>query len=191
MSSILFEMMDRLEPSLRAGDLEGCEMAIETRMRSMPVTPFHAVLNLAITNDPQDVALHFDRFFKQEAVRFSIAAACTEMNGFDINPDRWYCDCFAYSAYGGHEDYDWLSDWQSERFDDYTIKGLEELQQVYASGALLDDNCSDASQLTSLLVVIKFQRLIERASRSMKHLSFPLLSTAHDFDFIAEAVCST
>lgn len=153
----------------------------------MPVTPFHAVLDLAITNDPQDVALHFDRFFELEAARLSIAAVYTEMNGFDINPDRWYCDCFAYSAYGGHEDYDWLSDWQSERFDDYTIKGLEELQKIYAGEAFLDDSYSDASHLTSLLVVVKFQRLIERASQSMKRLYVPLLSTAHGFDFIAEA----
>ncbi|NET33843.1 MAG: hypothetical protein F6K19_17790 [Cyanothece sp. SIO1E1] len=50
------------------------------------------------------------------------------MNGFDINPDRWYCDLFTYDTDGGIDDFDWLSDWQSEYYQDYTITGLEDLQ---------------------------------------------------------------
>jgi hypothetical protein len=40
--------------------------------------------------------------------------------------------------------------------------------------------------MSSLLVVIKFQNFIRKAATHMKHLDFPLLVTAHDFDFIAE-----
>jgi hypothetical protein len=36
------------------------------------------------------------------------------------------------------------------------------------------------------LVVIRFQKFIKRAAAQMKLLRFPLLVTAHDFDFIAE-----
>ena len=50
------------------------------------------------------------------------------MSGFDINPNRWYCDLFAYTADGGYGGFDWLSDWQSEPAEEYTITGLESLQ---------------------------------------------------------------
>lgn len=40
--------------------------------------------------------------------------------------------------------------------------------------------------MSSLLVVIKFQKFIKCATAQMKQLRFPLLVTAHDFDFIAE-----
>ena len=35
------------------------------------------------------------------------------------------------------------------------------------------------------MVVIKFQRFMQRAAERMNDLQFPLYVTAHDFDFIA------
>ena len=187
MSSLFFDMMDRLMPDLRAGDFDACEKAIVDKMESLPDSPFHIARHVSISNHSTDAAAHFDRFFERESARFTIAAAYTEMNGFDINPDRWYCDLFAYTSYGGHDDYDWISEWQSEYFDDYTITGLEDLQAVYASGALQEDEFSDASYMSSLLVVVKFQQFMDQVTQSMRNLTFPLLTTAHDFDFIAES----
>ena len=185
MPDLFFSTMARLTPALRRGDLETCEQEVAKEIRALPATPFHIVLDLAISNDPAHAAEHFDRFFRAESVRIPIAAAYTEMNGFDINPDRWYCDLFAYLADGGHEDYDWLADWQSEKFDDYTMHGLERLQDVYASKAFREEANRDASYMSSLMVVVKFQRFMQRAAARMKHLRFPLYVTAHDFDFIA------
>src|SRR5216684_2275668 len=150
--------MKRFQPPLRNGDLAAVEHGVATQLRALPESPFHMVLDLAFTNDPRDVANHFDRFFDAENSRFAVAAAYTEMNGFDINPDRWYCDLFAYSADGGANDYEWISDWQSERFDEYEMKGLENLQAVYASDAFGQKAYREASQIASLLVVVKFQR---------------------------------
>jgi hypothetical protein len=177
--------MERLTPALRRGDLEACEQQVAKEIRALPVTPFHIVLELSISNDPADAAAHFDRFFREESSRIPIAAAYTEMNGFDINPDRWYCDLFAYTTDGGHDDFDWISDWQSEQFDDYTINGLEQLQDVYASKAFGEKANRDASYMSSLMVVVKFQRFMQRAAAHMTQLKFPLYVTAHEFDFIA------
>lgn len=185
MSNLFFDTMEHLTPSLRRGDLEMCEREIAKKIRALPPTPFHIVLDLSITNEPTDAARHFDRFLRAESARLPIAAAYTEMNGFDINPDLWYCDLFAYTCDGGDDDYDWLSDWQSEPFDDYTICGLEELQAVYASNAFRDESNDDASSMSSLMVVVKFQRFVRQAAHHMKQLRFPLYVTAHDFDFIA------
>jgi hypothetical protein len=184
-SRLFFDTMKRLTPALRSGDLAAVEKGAIEQMRSLPSSPFHIALDLSITNWPREAAQHFDEFFAAEASRFSLAAAYTEMNGFDINPDRWFCDLFAYSKDGGTDDWDWISDWQSGRFPEYEVNGLEDLQEVYASSAFRDGEYQEASYMCSLLVVITFQRFMERASREMKLLQFPLYVTAHDFDFIA------
>jgi hypothetical protein len=187
MSDLFFETVEYLIPTLRAGDLATCESEVIGRLSSLPPSPFHIAPELSISNRPAHAARHFDRFFAKENARLLIAAAYTEMNGFDINPDRWYCDLFAYSSYGGHEDYDWLCSWQSELFDQFEIKSLEQLQAVYASEDFYNKQFRDAKDITSLLVVVKFQRFMQRAASQMKRLQFPLLATAHEFDnFIAE-----
>lgn len=171
---------------LLSGDVTRCENRIASTLAALPRSPFHIALALSISTKPEMVADWFDRFFEQQKARFEIGAAYTELNGFSINPGLWFCDAFAYQEYGGLEDYDWLSSWQSDRFDSLVIEGLEALQAVYASDAFRDERFSDACAVTELLVVIKFQDLIRRSAPLMKRLNFPLLATAHDYDFIYE-----
>lgn len=182
---LFFQTMERLMPQLRAGDLVGCESAACDILRALPKTPFHIAVDLAISNDPVEAAQHFDDFYQAESERISVQAVYTEMNGFDINPDRWYCDLFAYTADGGLDDFDWLSDWQSESADEYTITGLEPLQAVYASKAFRDPANADACYMSSLVVVTKFQRFMQRAAERMSTVRSPLYVTAHDYDYIA------
>jgi hypothetical protein len=187
MSDVFVELQEELMPVLRAGDTAHCERAVAERLAALPQSPFHIAINLSIANTPLDVAAHFDGFFRQESARFKIGAAYTEMNGFDINPGRWFFDVFAFTEYGGHDDYDWISDFQSESYDEMTVTGLEGLQEVYASPAFRDKRFNDASNIAGLLVVTKFQDLIRRAAPHMRELHFPLLATAHEYDFIYEA----
>jgi hypothetical protein len=161
-----------------------------SRLASLAPSPFHAALDLDFTNDPVSVASHFDQFIASQSARFAIRAIYSETNSFDINTDRWYCDLFAYTSYGGHEDFGWLSDWQSEDSAPLTLTGMERLQAVYASEAFGDQAYDDACDTASMIVVSRFQRLIQRASWHMQRLDFPLLSTSHDFDFIAEVASS-
>lgn len=177
--------MKHLMPRLRAGDLAGCESAVADALRKLPRTPFHIAADLAIQNDPAEAAAIFDDFFRAESMRMSVRAVYTEMNGFDINPDRWYCDLFAYSADGGLDDFDWLSDWQSEPTDEYTITGLEPLQAVYNSEAFYEPANRDARDLSSLWVVAQFQWFMQRSVERMTSLRVPLYATAHDYDYIA------
>jgi hypothetical protein len=185
-SDLFFQLQRELEPTLRAGDLRQCDQRIADALCGLPTSPFHIALDLHFTNPPEEVAKQFDAFFRRERERFSIAAAYTETNGFDINPDRWYFDFFAYGTYGGADDFDWLSDWTSDSWPEMTLTGMEALQAVYASDAFHDSSNEDASYVTSLLVVSRFQLLIARASTLMRELRFPLLSTGHDFQYISE-----
>ena len=85
---IFFDTMERLTPQLRAANLDACESAAIDTLLALPKSPFHIVADIGITNDPSDIAAHFDRFFGNESARFDVKAVYTEMNGFDINPDR-------------------------------------------------------------------------------------------------------
>ena len=183
MSRRFLYTIKRLTPALKMGDLEVVERGVARQLRCLSRTPYHVALDLKISNDPKDAARHFDKFFKAESKRITLAAAYTEMNGFDINPDRWYCDLFGYSRDGGQDDIEWLSSEESKRFPEYQINGLERLQSVYANDPSAEYR--EARYMCSLLVVVKFQRLMEAAVRPMKELRFPLYVTAHDFDFIA------
>jgi hypothetical protein len=186
MSDLFFQLQRELEPTLRAGDLRQCDERIAGVLRGLSNSPFHIALDLHFTKPPAEVGKQFDAFFLRERSRFSIAAAYTETNGFDINPGRWYFDSFAYEAYGGTDDFDWLSDWTSDSYPEMTLTGMEALQAVYASDAFQDLSNDDASSLASLLVVSRFQLLIAQASALMRELRFPLLSTGHEFQFISE-----
>ncbi|MEX0716730.1 MAG: hypothetical protein WD066_09090 [Planctomycetaceae bacterium] len=186
MSDIFFELQEQLAPILRAGDLAECDRIATSKLRGLPSSPFHIVLDLRIATAPEFVAASFDDFFRFEDARFGIEAAYIEMNGFDINPGWWWCSAFAYARYGGHEDYGWLSDWDSDDSDVITIEGLQALQWAYIEQAFRLERFHDACAVTCLLVVIRFQDLIQRAAQHMRELRFPLLATAHGYDFIYE-----
>jgi hypothetical protein len=181
-----FEIAKELSSRLKEGNTQAAIDRVSEVLRSFPPSPFHQVLELNFTNPPERVAEHFDHFLQVQKSSFKISAVYTETNGFDINPDRWYFDLFAYRAYGGHEDYDWLSGWDSEDFADMVLTGLEVLQAVYDSDAFRDKAHREACELCSLLVVTKFQDLIRRSIPFTRELDVPVLATSHEYDFIAE-----
>ena len=179
------ELTQELAPTLRTGQLEACIDRAAQVLRMQPESPFIKVLDLDFTNKPKDVATHIDNFISVEKNRINIKAVYAETNGFYINTDRWFFDVFAFESYEGHEDYDWLSDWQSDDFPEMTLSGMEELQGIYKKSLHIPD-FEEAKHIASLLVVMKFQRLIQRAAHVMDELEVPLLATSHEFDFIYE-----
>lgn len=181
-----FDIAKELSTSVKAGNTGVAVARVAEVLRALPASPFHKILDLDFTNRPNDVAAHFDGFIQAQKASFPIGAIYTETNGFYINPDRWYFDLFAYRNYGGHEEYDWLSRWDSEPFPEMTLTGLESVQAVYDSEAFLDKAYDQACDFCSLLIVCKFQDLIRRSVPLMQQLQVPLLATSHDYDFIAE-----
>ena len=179
-----YELAQSLEPHLLGGDLDYCTETVRDALLSLPTSPFHIAAELDFTNDPATVAAHFDAFLTKENARFEIQAVYTETNGFDINPDRWYFDLFAYDRCEGLQDLDWLSDWKSESFPAMTLTGMESLQSVYDSDSFGNREYSTSIGIASLYVVVRFQALIARSAPLMKHLNCPLLATSHDYDFV-------
>ncbi len=183
--NLFLDTIDFLTPTLRSGNIDACSSYIESELHKLESTPFHIILDLFVTNDPHSAAGHFEQFFERESERFDIKASYTEMNDFNINPDRWYCDTFAYDLDGGHGDYDWLSDWRSEIAPEYEIKGFESLQALFASSAFNVPVFENAITLCEILIVIRFQQFMRLVADEMRIYSFPLYVSAHDYDFIA------
>ena len=187
---LFFDTLDSLTPALKRGEIDRCSDHLERQLRKLEITPFHTILDLAISNSTRSVATHFDQFFERESARFEVRAAYTELNDFNINSDRWYCDLFAFDFDGGQDDHDWLSHWKSETTPDCKIKGLESLQAVFASDAFSDSRFENARILCEVLVVVKFQQFVRKAMVEMKKCRFPLYASAHDYDFIARLSAS-
>jgi len=178
----LIEVAAQVEPYLRRNDYEQCERIVTSALDLYPKSPFHKILELEFSNSIDDISKNFNEFFKRESARFYVATIYTETNAFDINPDHWYFDLFAYNKDGDLDDLDWISNWQSESWPSITLTGMEDLQAVYASENLDEDNV----YLASLLVVIKFQKLIFNSRSKMQIGNIPIYSTGHDYDIIAK-----
>jgi hypothetical protein len=155
-------------------------------LRELEPSPYHLVLDLQFRNSPSVVGDHLNRCFRREACRYPVGAAYIEMNGFDINTDRWYGDVFVYQSYGGHAEYDWLAYPDGTGFEDFALTGMERLQKVFGSKDGLDARFSEARNVAGLVLVARFQKLISCAADHVTPLNFPILSTAHDYDLIAE-----
>ncbi|NLG27974.1 MAG: hypothetical protein GX557_08690 [Chloroflexi bacterium] len=181
-----FAVADEATPALRRGDLDTCRAIVTAALEKMPRTPYHLVMDVEFTNPPLEVARYCDAFSESARKELDVKAIYGEMNGFYINPDLWYFELFAFDNYGGHEDYDWLSDWDHITQDSLVLTGMEALQQVYATVPMDSNPAKSAEGLASLLVVVKFQQLVQRAIPLMKQKNVPILATAHEFDFIFE-----
>jgi len=181
-----FNIAQEIAPQVQAGDIEPCIERLKNEMTKLPDSPFHMATVLDFTNSPKEVASHFEKFIAQESTRLPLRAIYAETNGFDINPDRWFFDVFAYDTYGGHDDYGWLAEWKSDSYPSMTLAGMESLQRVYAREYVGDSKHGDAPHYASFLVLLKFQKLIKSSAPLIGNLQFPLLATSHDYDVIFE-----
>lgn len=179
-------LMEELMPVLRSGDVEACVKRSVGALRATSPSPFHVAADLDFTNPPQAVAAYVAEFLETECALIRVAPVYAETNAFTVNPDRWFFELFNYESYGGHDHYDWLSRYKLRSFDDMTLTGMEELQEVYDSDAFWGGQYGDASDFSDLVVVTKFQRLIQKAGPLIAGLRVPLLAASHDYDFIYE-----
>lgn len=117
---------------LRSNDVDGAAADLESRLRATATDRFASLADLHFTNSPYDVLSHINEFIAACKAHFDVRAVYLEMNGFDINYDRWYFDSFAYTEYSDDpDDLDWLCDWSSPNWEQYTLNGLEETQDDF------------------------------------------------------------
>jgi hypothetical protein len=187
MEMILWNAVDR---RFRKSDISGAIKFLEKRLAKEKVAHFKGLLEKGFTNTPHSILSAINKFINACSRQFPIRAVYLEMNGFDINPDRWYFDFFGYANYGSDpEDLEWLCDWQSGDWPQVTLEGLEPVQADFksylAKKVWKDEQFQHACQLAVLLVMCEYVSLIESAlAAGARSKPIPVLATAHDFDIL-------
>lgn len=140
------KVLNQVFTDVEQGNLDSAQSRVVAALKKLDSSPFHAVLTLEITNKPQEVAESFDTFIQQSATSCTIGAVYAEMNGFDINPDRWFFNIFVYadSDVSGKDNGSFLGDSAPcDESNEIVITGLEELQAVYRNKCIYDGSDED------------------------------------------------
>ena len=182
------DLWQTVDTYLRSNNVDAAATDLESRLRATATDRFASLADSRFTNSQADVLAHINEFIAACQARFDVRAVYLEMNGFDINYDRWYFDSFAYAVYSDDpDDVDWLCDWSSPDWDAFTLDGLEQTQddfRWYMENKVYELNTHDTvKEIATLLVMIRFVQLI-RSTLDAGTLAcpIPLLVTAHDFD---------
>lgn len=154
---------------------------------------FNGLMRADFTNSTDEIRAAVAVFCAECNKTFNLQAIYLEMNGFDINPARWYFDLFGYQSLPeSNQSLDWLCDWQSPHYPSITLMGLESIQSLYQECEEnplqwnLDTQDKDLAynrELATLLVMAKFCKLIDE-SLGDRSLGIDVWATAHDFDII-------
>jgi len=182
----LWNAVDR---RFRKSDITGAIEFLEERLAKEKGARFKGLLGNGFTNTPWSILSAINKFMDACSKKFAIKAVYLEMNGFDINPDRWYFDSFGYTRYGADPQVEWLCEWQSPDWPQLTLKGLEPVQAdfewYHAEEIWKDKEYERAYELAVLLVMAKFVSLVQSAlAAGPRSKPVPVLATAHDFDIV-------
>ncbi len=147
---------------------------------------FNGLITADFSNPASQIQDSVAAFCKACRGTFDLKAIYLEMNGFDINPNRWCFDFLGYHSV--HQDnIDWLCNWQSSSYPDVTLTGLEAIQALYArymeKELYAEREKKENERLATLMVMAKFCRLIDN-SLDMNSLNVRVYATAHEFDII-------
>lgn len=184
------EIWQSVDTYLRSNDIAGAAADLESRLRATTTDRFSSLADSHFTNSPHEVLAHINDFIAECKTQFDVRAIYLEMNGFDINYERWYFDSFAYTEYSDDPDeLEWLCDWTSPNWDHFTLAGLEKTQgdfRWYTENKIYENKTHYAEkELATLLVMVRFVQLIQSSlNAGALQCSVPLLATAHDFDIL-------
>jgi hypothetical protein len=170
-------------------DIKGAVKFLEERLANEKMRRFKGLIGREFGNNPRDILSAINRFIATCSKKLDVRAVYLEMNGFDINPDRWYFDSFAYDQYGAEpRNTEWLCHWKHHA-PGVTLTGLEPVQADFkwydAKEIWKDESYTRAHDLANLLVMSKFVALVQTALGTGKlSKPIPILATAHEFDIL-------
>jgi hypothetical protein len=176
------------------GKLTTCIERLEEGLRALRETLYHAILGRDYLHHAEEAAEYIVDFFREAREAAPVAALYFEMNGFSINPGRWYFEGFAYergdTLWNLTWDTEWLSRWDKHTRSQFTLTGWEPVQDAFARlyakpkqplGVQL------AGEIAEYLVVARYDQLIGAAHAIAKKkcrdlTGVPVLCTAHEWD---------
>lgn len=173
-----------------SSDIDGAISYLEKHLHNEKTDRFKGLIGAQFANKPSSVLSEINKFIQACDQSFDIKAVYLEMNGFDINYDRWYFDFFGYKTRPSEPvSLDWVCDMQTKEWKTVTLKGLESIQdnfRWYHEQAIYQDKKYEKTyEIAVLLVMTRFVALIQSALYHGNLIKpIPILATAHDFDII-------
>jgi hypothetical protein len=173
-------------------NIAGAISLLEDFISSHDAQRFSCLLGASFSNPTTFVQDEINRFIESNEKRFDVKAIYLEMNGFDINYDRWYFDVFAYSTYAPNfDDTAWLCEWQSNSWPEIRLCGMDSAQEAFAwyhEQHIWDSQpeLNPVYEAAMLLVMTKFAAFVGSVLKA-GHLvkPIPVLATAHGFESVA------
>jgi len=189
---VIYEKFGLMVPHGRLGE---CISELEDALRSMQETPYHAVLDRDFHHLVDPAAQYLARVHGRVSSRIKVKALYFEMNDFTINPNRWFFSGFAYLKTGDIWDLDWLADWDDEDPEEFTLTGMERVQEAFARLYVIRDGKGPpltvrvAGELAEHLVLARYMELVAEAHEKAKTIrpelgGVPVLATAHDWEVV-------
>ena len=201
-----FELADKLSELLESQKLDEAIAMAERELKNIPTTDFHKILDKNLLHLTSALAKYINEFDKStrqilkkkqgfiknlfgSGKEIKPAAYYCEMNGFTINPDRWYIDLFSFENYI-LTDWEWLSDFYDSTVNDLTITGFEDIQKVFedvhTNNRFEETNIDKAYEVCELLVILRLQELFRATYKTNQGdmENIPMFVTAHDYELI-------
>jgi hypothetical protein len=182
-----------VRPWVQSAELDRAVARCEAALSKLRRTGYHAALGRSWLGQTSDAVRWLTGFYRAAAKTMPVRALYCEMNRFEINPDEWYLDAFAYDFFGDPEDLSWLVGWKKCSADRgrFVLRGMGDLQALFARdyGDEPPKPVRTASELVVLLLTLRMQELVHGASRQAHQAGWlpddvPVLAAAHDSDLV-------
>jgi hypothetical protein len=191
---VSYEKLERaVRKWVRKADLSRAIAHCEKELAALPRTEYHQALGRSWLRQTLDASRWLGGFCRTTAKALSIRALYCEMNLFEINPDEWYVDAFAYDFFGEPRDLGWLVGWKKTTGDRnrLVLRGMRELQALFARdyGDEPPADIRPASEVVILLLTLRMQELMHAAALRARQSGqlpedLPVLAASHDSDLI-------
>lgn len=176
--------------------LDDCIARLEQALRAIRKTPYHRVLGRDFLHHTRAATDYLIEFHRKASLKKKIAALYFEMNGFTINTDLWFFSGFGFKKAGDIWDLDWLASWDAETDKNFTLEGMETVQEAFGSLGRDDKqplSVDIAGELAEHLVAARFMQLIAAAHKAAKRRSpamkaLPVLATAHEWEDVHQSL---
>ena len=164
---------------------------VRNRLASTGDSLFSEAALSTFTNPLEEVHGWLTVSASEMATKADLKFLYAEMNGFDINTDRWFSDLFGYSREIDYRDAYELSQYDTgvaNMQSTLTLTGMEPMQHAFewwGDNEQLRSTYADAETLAQLLVECRFIELLRNACAvGPLEPDVPLAAAAHDSEMV-------
>lgn len=189
-----FDLIEEIDAYIKKGNLKEAIQRCESKLEGLEVTYFHPIIRQDLLHHTSRLAQWLEEFYLKVSMIIQVQALYLEMNGFDVNTDMWYIDGFAYKQIGTSEDFEWLTECNSDTATDepFILTGFEMMQvafEQYFDEEDASENLEAAHDIAEMLVILRLQELVaqihkEAKAKELSWNNIPVFATAHGYEVI-------